>query len=212
MLAVMFILWSIFGILIQSWMLTVYLLYVKKWHEQKIELLVQRYRDKGIRHTVTGAGRVPTHFQELFSTLFQYQIKRLQYHNLASFFENFIDGKQSKKLLQNCHSCNEQNLNKQTATFRISILFQYFVHILAKFNTFSRSWKLISKFNTFSTLSIPHGNPVQVWDRNSTEWVRVGRAWVVGRVNSLWVQGGSRQDFSNSCWAGVDKKLTHAGL
>ena len=33
------------------------------------------------------------------------------------------------------------------------------MYILAKFNTFSKSWKLISKFNTFSILSIPRGNP-----------------------------------------------------
>jgi len=48
------------------------------------------------------------------------------------------------------------------AEFRISILFQYFMNLLAWFNTFSRSWKPLSKFNTFSILSIPRGNPVQV--------------------------------------------------
>jgi len=40
--------------------------------------------------------------------------------------------------------------------FGISILFQYLTYILAKFNTFSRSWKPISKLNTFS---IPRGTP-----------------------------------------------------
>ena len=45
--------------------------------------------------------------------------------------------------------------------FGISILFQCLIGILAKFNTFSRSWKLILKFNTFSILSIPRGNPVE---------------------------------------------------
>jgi len=44
----------------------------------------------------------------------------------------------------------EQNLNKQMAEFGISILCQYFMFILAKFNTFSRSWKPISQFNTFN--------------------------------------------------------------
>jgi len=38
--------------------------------------------------------------------------------------------------------------NKQMAEFRISILFQYGMYILAKFNTFSRSWKPTSQFNT----------------------------------------------------------------
>ena len=45
----------------------------------------------------------------------------------------------------------EQNLKKQMAEFGISVLFQYFMYILAKFNTFSRSWKAISQFNTFNT-------------------------------------------------------------
>jgi len=37
------------------------------------------------------------------------------------------------------------------AEFRISMLFRYFMYILAKFNTFPRSWKPISQFNTFNT-------------------------------------------------------------
>jgi len=36
-------------------------------------------------------------------------------------------------------SGEEQNLNKQIVEFRISILLQYFIYIVAKFNTFSRS-------------------------------------------------------------------------
>jgi len=63
-----------------------------------------------------------------------------------------------------CKTLKEKKLNKQTDEFGISILFQYFMYILAKFNTFSRSWKLISPFNTFS---IPRGNPAysakEVW-------------------------------------------------
>ena len=34
---------------------------------------------------------------------------------------------------------------------RISMLFQYFMSILAKFNTFSKSWESIFKFSTFNT-------------------------------------------------------------
>jgi len=48
-------------------------------------------------------------------------------------------------------SGGEQNLNKQIVEIRISIFFQYFMNILAKFNTFSRSSKPISQFNTFNT-------------------------------------------------------------
>jgi len=40
--------------------------------------------------------------------------------------------------------------------FGTSTLFQCFRNILAKFNTFSRSWKAISQFNSFS---IPRENP-----------------------------------------------------
>jgi len=48
---------------------------------------------------------------------------------------------------------------KQMAVFRISIHFQYFTYIFAKFNTFSRSSKPISQFNTFKTAwepCLPH--------------------------------------------------------
>jgi len=46
-----------------------------------------------------------------------------------------------------------------TFPIRISTLFQYFIYILAKFNTFPKYWKSISQFNTFSVLSTPHGHP-----------------------------------------------------
>jgi len=60
-------------------------------------------------------------------------------------------------------SSEEQNLNKQLAEFRISILFQYFMNTLATFNTFSRSWKPIQYFfNTFNTAWEPcRRNPWQ---------------------------------------------------
>ena len=56
-----------------------------------------------------------------------------------------------KNICRTVISSKEQNLNKQMAEFRISILFQYSMYILAKFNIFSWSWKLISKLNTFNT-------------------------------------------------------------
>jgi len=36
----------------------------------------------------------------------------------------------------------EQNLNKQMTEFGIYLLFQYFMYILVKLNTFPRSWNL----------------------------------------------------------------------
>jgi len=33
----------------------------------------------------------------------------------------------------------------------LNLVFSYFMYILGKFNTYSRSWKLISQFNTFNT-------------------------------------------------------------
>jgi len=47
--------------------------------------------------------------------------------------------------------------------FGISILFQYLMHYLVHFNTFSRSLKPILKFNAFSLLPTPRGNPVVVF-------------------------------------------------
>jgi len=58
-------------------------------------------------------------------------------------------------------SDQEQNLNKHKTECGISILFQYLMCILVKFNTFSRSWKPITQFKTFSILLMPRGNPVR---------------------------------------------------
>jgi len=62
----------------------------------------------------------------------------------------------AKNICRTVISSEENNFNKQMVEFRISILFQYFMYILAKFNTFSRSWKPLSQF---STSSKPCGNP-----------------------------------------------------
>jgi len=45
----------------------------------------------------------------------------------------------AKNICRTVLSGKEQNLNKQMAEFKISILFQHLVYILAKFNAFSRS-------------------------------------------------------------------------
>jgi len=45
----------------------------------------------------------------------------------------------AKNICRTITSGEKQNLNKQMVEFRISILFQYFVYILARFNTFSKS-------------------------------------------------------------------------
>jgi len=56
-----------------------------------------------------------------------------------------------KNICKSVISSEKQNLNKLMAEFRISILFQYFMYILTKFNTFLQGLKLISKHNTFNT-------------------------------------------------------------
>jgi len=61
-----------------------------------------------------------------------------------------------------CLQWNSARIFEISFPFRIPYFCQYLMHILAKFNTFSRSWKPILKFNTFSILSIPRGNPVLV--------------------------------------------------
>jgi len=66
----------------------------------------------------------------------------------------------AKNICRNAISGKKTIFEKEMAAFRISILFQYFMCIVANFNTFSRSLKPISQFNIFSLLSIPRGNPV----------------------------------------------------
>ena len=70
--------------------------------------------------------------------------------SLIFIFFNFIHGAQCKIYLRNCHRRKMQNSNKRIAKFEISILFHYCMCILAKFSTFSRSWKPILKINAFS--------------------------------------------------------------
>ena len=69
--------------------------------------------------------------------------------------------------------------------FRNSILFQYFMYILAKFNTFSRSWKQVSQFDTFNTAwksCLPICEPISSFCLpslvNTTHSTYVYPAWV----------------------------------
>jgi len=57
----------------------------------------------------------------------------------------------ANKICKTVISGKKQILNNKWLNFRISIPFQYFMYILAKFNTFSRSWKPISQFSAFHT-------------------------------------------------------------
>jgi len=66
-------------------------------------------------------------------------MKKFQRRYLTSFFQNLIHGTQGKNVCKTVISGKEQNLNIQTGDFGISMLLQYFVCILAKPNTFSRS-------------------------------------------------------------------------
>jgi len=83
--------------------------------------------------------------EKTFNTITYLHISKilLMEHNAKNIRKTVISGK-------------EQNLNKQMAEFGISIRFQYLLYIFDIFHTFTRSWKPISQFNTFS---IPHGNP-----------------------------------------------------
>jgi len=62
--------------------------------------------------------------------------------------------------------------------FLFHLVFSYFLYILAKFNTFTRSWKPMLKFNTFSILSISRGNPAYYcvrrldWKMTLDRWLR----------------------------------------
>ena len=85
-------------------------------------------------------------------------------------------------------SGEEQNLYKQMAEFRISILFQYFIHILAKFNTFKVLKPDFTSQYFFN--SIPRGNPV--FSRNNR---RQGKAWLKTQTPS--------HIFIVECWRGL---------
>jgi len=58
-----------------------------------------------------------------------------------------------------CFQWNSAQILKISFPFRISMLFQHLMYILAKFNTFWRSSKPILKLNAFSILSTMRGNP-----------------------------------------------------
>jgi len=62
----------------------------------------------------------------------------------------------AKNICKTVISGKEQNLNKQQADFRISILFQYCRYILAKFNTFSKPRRnpVIRNWNIWLTFII----------------------------------------------------------
>ena len=83
-------------------------------------------------------------------------MKKFQRRYLTSFFQNLIHGTQGKNVCKTVIRGKEQNLNIQTGDFGISMLLQYFGCILAKPNTFSRSWKPIPQLN----ISTPRWNPV----------------------------------------------------
>ena len=102
--------------------------------------------------------RVPIHFQKTFSILFQYLFS----NNLEDLipplifiFRIFYSWNTMKKTSAELWSpVKNKNWINKWLNLRISILFQYFMHVLD--NTFPRSWKPILQFNTFS---IPRGNP-----------------------------------------------------
>ena len=124
--------------------------------------------------------RVPTHLKKSFSILFQYlSNNKLKTSNTISslhFLKFLIMKLNFTHCINNeafCLQWNSAQLLQISFPFRISILFQYLMHILVKFNTFSRSWKPILKFDTFSILPIPWepawlGRYKTIWNRCQT--------------------------------------------
>ena len=118
-------------------------------------------------HSLYVKDKVPTHYQKSFSIVFQYLFNtKLKFNTITSLhFPNFLIIK-----LNFAHPITVHKYWSALPSIKIcsdasdffSILFQYLMYILAKFNTFSRSWKTILKFNTFSIL---RGNPVRSGSR-----------------------------------------------
>ena len=132
-----------------------------------IHVQCAQQRSNNIRKAGTLFHMILTHFQEPFSILFQYLFntnwKNFNTITYLHFSKILFMEDNAKKICKTVISGKEQNLNKQMAEFGISILFQYFMYILDKFNTFSRSWKPIAQFNTFS---LPRRNPDSNIDGN----------------------------------------------
>ena len=93
-------------------------------------------------------------FPHIFKIHFPHFFNTITY----SFFKNLFM-EHCKNICKSHISAEEQNLNKRMAAeFGISIL--YVGYILVKFNTFSRSWKSTSQFNTlqYCVAEPPPGN------------------------------------------------------
>jgi len=75
------------------------------------------------------------HFQHLFNT----KLKDWNTITYLHFSNNLLMEHNVKNICETVISGEEQNLNKQMVEFGISTHFQYFMNILAKFNTFSTS-------------------------------------------------------------------------
>ena len=112
-------------------------------------------RSTNVRNGSEKFAKVSTGFPRIFKNYFPYFFNtKLKDFNTPLFtfiFQKFYWWNTMQKTCRTAISGKEQNLNKQMAEFGISKLFHYFMNILAKFITFSRSWKPISKFNTFNT-------------------------------------------------------------
>jgi len=79
---------------------------------------------------------IHTFAKNIFHTFSIPNLKTL-IRSFSFIFRNFTHGTQYKKICKTVISDKEHNLKKQMAEFGISILFQYFTYILAKFHTFS---------------------------------------------------------------------------
>jgi len=111
--------------------------------------------------------RVPTHFKKSFSILFPYlfntKLKKCNMFTSVHFLKFLI----MKLNFGPCITLNKYwsalpsvEFFSDPSNFFFILNFDTFSILNAYFfNTFSRSWKPILKFNTFSILSIPRGNP-----------------------------------------------------
>jgi len=112
--------------------------------------------------------RVPMHLKKIIFHTFSIPFSILNLRSSIPFFSSFFEilnhetefhTLRNTALIMKYLQWNSARILEISLSFRISILFQYLMYILAKFNTFSRSWKPILKLNTSSILSILRGNP-----------------------------------------------------
>jgi len=128
-----------------------------KWRSQHWRTLWKWKKEKYTDFINTAARPLISEFPHIFKKHFPYFFQHLfnaKWKNFTTitylhFPKIWFMEHNAKTICKTVISGKEWKVIKGMAKFGISMLFQYFMHILDKFNSFSRSWKPTSQLNTF---------------------------------------------------------------